>query len=147
MESEFLDELIESDLIISAEGFINSNIIYSLYDTLLSFDNLGVDEDAIKLLLEENEVKNYNYNLKSKRANFKKATGYEVNLIMSDEPRVDFENSYYKISRVGFNHLYTEAIVAIEFVCYDCGGLTLYKFKLDKSGKWVVYSNINIWMS
>ena len=61
MESEFLDELIESDLIISAEGFINSNIIYSLYDTLLSFDNLGVDEDAIKLLLEENEVKNYNY--------------------------------------------------------------------------------------
>jgi hypothetical protein len=64
-----------------------------------------------------------------------------------DTVKLSDNNSFYRISRISFNHSFTEALVAIEFVCFDCGHLSLYKFIRRKNRDWKRKKLINLWIS
>lgn len=148
-EIKFLQKILNSENLIvprNPNTFSKKNTIY-LYDSLLSFKNIGISNDIIETFLKQHEQKQFNLNLNSKKMGFIKLREFELSLIENKDSIVTFKNSYYKISRVSFNEIYTHALVAIEFVCQDCGGLALYKFQKMENGDWKLESQINVWIS
>jgi len=107
---------------------------------------LGVSYEAIATFLK-GEKSNFILGLNSRKASYKMSPKYTLNLMEYETSKVTFENSFYKISRVSFNDQSNEALVAIELVCYDCGGLVLYKFSQLSSGGWKLDNLINLWIN
>ena len=155
-EKVFLEYVLKSDLLEKSyktptvHSDINNNVkVLNIYDSLMSFENIGVSRENVKSIIhsEDEDLGKFKIELQQKRIEDYFNLKNEINIVYSDTSIVSFDNSFYKLSRVSFNSNYSEALIAIELVCFDCGGLVLYKFKRLSNGNWKMESLINIWIS